>query len=196
MLDPPDGDILIESPPVPLDCSRLKLLLCLGQRDLALALSDLHARLGRFRGEGGVAGLLCRRPPKETKEYYHYIVHEKGDWKAAEQAIAKRTAGGSQSIPPERMQQMKVRFISGGGTFPVIGSYDEVAATFKRIADAGIGGMAIRAGELRPGNAGAARRGAAASGAAGAALLNREERYNGKPESHIGVLETTTARAG
>jgi len=87
--------------------------------------------------------LLCRRTSKETKEYYHYIVHEKGDWEAAEQAIAKRTAGGSRSIPPERMQQMKERFISGGGTFPVIGSYDEVAATFKRIADAGIGGMAV-----------------------------------------------------
>lgn len=87
--------------------------------------------------------LLCRRTAQETREYYHYIVHEKGDWEAAEQAIAKRTAGGSQSIPPERMQQMKERFISGGGTFPVIGSYDEVAATFKRIADAGIGGMAI-----------------------------------------------------
>ena len=87
--------------------------------------------------------LLCRRTPKETRDYYHYIVHETGDWEAAEQAIAKRTAGGSQSIPPERMQQMKERFISGGGTFPVIGSYDEVAATFKRIADAGIGGMAI-----------------------------------------------------
>ena len=26
---------------------------------------------------------------------------------------------------------------------PIIGSYDEVAATFKRIADAGIDGMAI-----------------------------------------------------
>ena len=87
--------------------------------------------------------LLCRRTPKETKEYYHYIVHEKGDWEAAEQAIAKRSAGSSRSIPPERMQQMKERFISGGGTFPLIGSYDEVAATFKRIAEAGIGGMAI-----------------------------------------------------
>jgi alkanesulfonate monooxygenase SsuD/methylene tetrahydromethanopterin reductase-like flavin-dependent oxidoreductase (luciferase family) len=87
--------------------------------------------------------LLCRRTPQETRDYYHYIVHEKGDWEAAEQAIRKRTAGGSLSLPPERMQLMKERFISGGGTFPVIGSYDEVAATFKRIADAGIGGMAI-----------------------------------------------------
>jgi dimethylsulfone monooxygenase len=98
---------------------------------------------GRSIGVYASGHLLCRRTPQETRDYYHYIVHEKGDWEAAEQAIAKRTAGSSQSIPPERMQQMKERFISGGGTFPVIGSYDEVAATFKRIADAGIGGMAI-----------------------------------------------------
>ena len=87
--------------------------------------------------------LLCRRTAQETRDYYHYLVHEKGDWEAAEQAIAKRTAGGSQSIPPERMQQMKERFISGGGTFPIIGSYDEVAATFARLADAGLDGAAI-----------------------------------------------------
>ena len=35
------------------------------------------------------------------------------------------------------------RFISGGGPFPVIGSYDEVAATMKRLSDAGLDGMAL-----------------------------------------------------
>ena len=38
---------------------------------------------------------------------------------------------------------MQERFISGGGTFPVMGSYDEVAETFKHLADAGLNGMAI-----------------------------------------------------
>jgi dimethylsulfone monooxygenase len=38
---------------------------------------------------------------------------------------------------------MMERFISGGGTFPVIGSYDEVAATLKRLSDAGLDGMAL-----------------------------------------------------
>jgi alkanesulfonate monooxygenase SsuD/methylene tetrahydromethanopterin reductase-like flavin-dependent oxidoreductase (luciferase family) len=38
---------------------------------------------------------------------------------------------------------MMERFISGGGTFPVIGSYDEVAEKFKRLSDAGLDGMAI-----------------------------------------------------
>ena len=32
--------------------------------------------------------LLCRRTPKETEEYYHYLVREKGDWEAAEQIVA------------------------------------------------------------------------------------------------------------
>lgn len=44
---------------------------------------------------------------------------------------------------------MMERFISGGGTFPVIGSYDEVAATMKRLSDAGLDGMAGDAGHSR-----------------------------------------------
>ena len=35
------------------------------------------------------------------------------------------------------------RFISGGGTFPVIGSYDEVAEKFAQLAECGLDGMAF-----------------------------------------------------
>jgi alkanesulfonate monooxygenase SsuD/methylene tetrahydromethanopterin reductase-like flavin-dependent oxidoreductase (luciferase family) len=87
--------------------------------------------------------LLCRATPKETKEYYHYLVHEKGDWEAAEAAIRKRVAGDTRSLPHDKIHAMMERFISGGGTFPVIGSYDEVAAKFKFLSDAGLDGMAI-----------------------------------------------------
>ncbi len=87
--------------------------------------------------------LMCRATPKETKEYYHYLVHEKGDWEAAEAAIRKRIAGDTRSMPHDVIRGMMERFISGGGTFPVIGSYDEVAAKFKFLSDAGLDGMAI-----------------------------------------------------
>jgi alkanesulfonate monooxygenase SsuD/methylene tetrahydromethanopterin reductase-like flavin-dependent oxidoreductase (luciferase family) len=87
--------------------------------------------------------LLCRPTANETKEYYHYLVHEKGDWEAAERIIAKRAAGNSQSLSPELMRRMKERVISGGATFPVIGSYDEVAEKFLRLSQAGLDGMAL-----------------------------------------------------
>ena len=87
--------------------------------------------------------LMCRATAKETREYYHYLVQEKGDWEAAETAIRKRLAGDSRSLPHDRLRAMMERFISGGGTFPVIGSYDEVAAILKRLSDAGLNGMAL-----------------------------------------------------
>jgi len=68
---------------------------------------------------------------------------EYGDWEAAETVIRKRIAGDGRSLPQERLRAMMERFISGGGTFPVIGSYDEVAATMKRLSDAGLDGMAL-----------------------------------------------------
>jgi alkanesulfonate monooxygenase SsuD/methylene tetrahydromethanopterin reductase-like flavin-dependent oxidoreductase (luciferase family) len=87
--------------------------------------------------------MICRRTEKEARDYHHYIVREKGDWEAAEKAIAKRFSGGTQSIPKDKLLQMQERFISGGGTFPVIGSFDQAAEIYKRLADAGLNGMAV-----------------------------------------------------
>lgn len=85
--------------------------------------------------------LICRPTPKEADEYYHYIVYEMGDWEAAEHAAIIRTKG--RSTPFDAMKRLKERLISGVGTFPVVGSYDQVAQTFKRLSDAGLDGMAV-----------------------------------------------------
>ncbi len=87
--------------------------------------------------------LICRPTRAEAEEYHHYLVHEMGDWEAAEHAVAIRTRGGGLSIPPERLPAMKERFISGTGTLPVIGSYDDAAQTLQRLAEAGLDGMAV-----------------------------------------------------
>jgi FMNH2-dependent dimethyl sulfone monooxygenase len=109
---------------------------------LADEITSLRAgneRLGVFAS----GHLMCRATAKETREYYQYLVHENGDWEVAETVIRKRLAGNSRSLPQEQLRAMMERFISGGGTFPVIGSYDEVAATLKRLSDAGLDGMAL-----------------------------------------------------
>ena len=95
------------------------------------------------RGIFASGHLLCRATVKETRDYYHYLVHENGDWEAAEAVIRRRLEGDGRSLPRDRLKSMMERFISGGGTFPVIGSYDEVAATFKRLSDSGVDGMAL-----------------------------------------------------
>jgi FMNH2-dependent dimethyl sulfone monooxygenase len=110
---------------------------------LAHETSTLREAAGRPVGVYASGHLMCRRTAKEAWDYHHFIVHEMGDWAAADHAVEIRARGGAQSIPAERLPTFKERFISGLGTFPVIGSFDEVAEAFKRMSDAGLDGMAI-----------------------------------------------------
>ena len=85
--------------------------------------------------------VMCRPTAKEAREYHRYIVHEMGDWEAAENTVAIRTRGGSSSSA--RLARMKEAIISGTGTYPIVGSYDDVAEEFRRINALGVDGMAI-----------------------------------------------------
>lgn len=106
-------------------------------------IAALRAAAGRRVGVYASGHLIARSTRREADDYYRYIVHEMGDWDAAEFMLASRVGGQSHSVPHEKITQFKERFISGSGTFPVIGSFDEAAATFKRLSDAGLDGMAL-----------------------------------------------------
>jgi FMNH2-dependent dimethyl sulfone monooxygenase len=86
--------------------------------------------------------IMCRRTEREAKEFYNYIVHENGDWEAAEYIVAIR-ARHARSAPPELVLQMKERHVSGIGTLPIIGSFDQVADTMRQMSEAGLNGLAI-----------------------------------------------------
>lgn len=85
--------------------------------------------------------MFCRKTRREAEEYYHYLVHEHGDWAAADFLINVHKANGT--IPPEVSPLLRERFVSGSGTFMVQGDPDDVAAQFKRMSDAGLDGMAL-----------------------------------------------------
>jgi alkanesulfonate monooxygenase SsuD/methylene tetrahydromethanopterin reductase-like flavin-dependent oxidoreductase (luciferase family) len=87
--------------------------------------------------------LICRKTRKETEEYLHYLVHEQGDWAAGE--YMRKSYEEIKSIPDAVLQSPEFleRLMSGHGTFRVMGDPDEVVATFQRISDAGVNGMAI-----------------------------------------------------
>ncbi len=108
--------------------------------ELAVVRRSMGERKIRIFASGHV---FCRRTKSETKDYYDYLVHEQGDWSAGRYLL--KSYEEIKSVPAEVLAQPQFieRLMSGYGTFPVVGDPDEVVATFKRIHDAGIDGMAI-----------------------------------------------------
>jgi FMNH2-dependent dimethyl sulfone monooxygenase len=90
----------------------------------------------------GSGQIFCRPTRAEAIEYYDYLVHEHGDWKCADTAIHDLLPGNSQSVP-ENLLPLRERYCAGSGTFPFVGSPDDVADTFKQLSDAGLNGMAF-----------------------------------------------------
>lgn len=101
------------------------------------AATQAASRVGVFAS----GHLICRRTQREAQDYYYYLVHERGDWEAAEHAAHIRTRGRKTAF--DKMTRLKERLISGVGTYPVVGSYDAVTETFKTMSEAGLDGIAI-----------------------------------------------------
>jgi alkanesulfonate monooxygenase SsuD/methylene tetrahydromethanopterin reductase-like flavin-dependent oxidoreductase (luciferase family) len=87
--------------------------------------------------------LVARASTAEAREYYDYVVRELGDWEQMEELVAERVRGREKTSPMAVMNRLRERLISAGGVYPVIGSYDDAAAEFVRMTDAGLDGMAV-----------------------------------------------------
>jgi alkanesulfonate monooxygenase SsuD/methylene tetrahydromethanopterin reductase-like flavin-dependent oxidoreductase (luciferase family) len=117
---------------------------------IVLEIDGLAEQIETFRKAAAAddAGVFCSghvfcRPTKaETQDYYDYIVHEHGDWKAGDHLI-RAVWPNSESLPHDRLEQLRERCVSGHTTFPVIGDPDEVAQTFLRLSEAGLDGIAF-----------------------------------------------------
>ncbi len=95
---------------------------------------------GQLRNIFSSAHLMCRPTRKEALDYHHYIVHEMGDWEAAEYAANLR--GTRLNTWMKEQDNLKARLISGAG-YPVIGSYDDAVETFQQLHTMGLDGAAI-----------------------------------------------------
>jgi len=108
---------------------------------LAAEIKAIRSGTERKFGIYASGHMFCKKTRKETDDYYHYLVHEKGDWLAADFLMQMHSANGS--IPAEMIPLLRERFVSGTGTLLVRGDPDDVAQQFKRMADAGLDGMAV-----------------------------------------------------
>ncbi len=96
---------------------------------------------GQLRNFFGSAHLMVRKTRKEAEDYHHYIVHEVGDWEAADFAFNLRGNRINSWLKADE-QKLKARLISGAG-HPVIGSYDDAVETFQKMSAAGLDGFAL-----------------------------------------------------
>jgi alkanesulfonate monooxygenase SsuD/methylene tetrahydromethanopterin reductase-like flavin-dependent oxidoreductase (luciferase family) len=111
-------------------------------QDLGPSIASLRAASATEEVGVYTSGHMIARPTrKEAEEYYHYIVYEMGDWEAADHAAAIRTKG--RDTPLAALKTLKERLISGVGTYPVVGSYDDVVDEYRQMSDCGVDGMAI-----------------------------------------------------
>ncbi len=108
---------------------------------LAAEVSAMTAVAPAPRMYFGCGNLLCRPTRKEAEEFYYYIVHENGDWVAVEEALAMRSKGGASSS--KLPTHTKERMIFASGTYPFVGSYDDVVEEFRQMAEAGMDGVAL-----------------------------------------------------
>jgi alkanesulfonate monooxygenase SsuD/methylene tetrahydromethanopterin reductase-like flavin-dependent oxidoreductase (luciferase family) len=113
-----------------------------------IQLDNLGAEIATVRDNAGrnidvfaSAHLICRPTRKEADEFYHHVVYDLGDWEIVDRVAEERTRG--RYTPLAALTGLKERLISGGATFPIVGSYDEVAEMFARMSAAGLNGIAL-----------------------------------------------------
>ena len=73
---------------------------------------------GQLRNIFASCHLMVRRTRKEAEDYHHYIVHEQGDWEAADYALNLRGQRINAWIATDDEKKLKARLISGAG-FPL-----------------------------------------------------------------------------
>lgn len=77
-----------------------------------------------------------------AKAFYDDYVNVKGDWVAATNVID--TMGiNAKTIPPDRLQAMKERFIAGWSGYPLIGTKEQIVDGLQKLSDMGLDGVLL-----------------------------------------------------
>jgi len=81
---------------------------------------------------------------REAREFYHYYVHEKGDWVAARNVIDTMAAEMNKRDYPEAQRKaMSEMIISGWGGFPLIGTKEQVVDGLIALSQIGLDGVLL-----------------------------------------------------
>jgi alkanesulfonate monooxygenase SsuD/methylene tetrahydromethanopterin reductase-like flavin-dependent oxidoreductase (luciferase family) len=92
----------------------------------------------------GNATIVQAETEKEARDFYHYYVHEKGDWVAARNVIDTMAAEiNKRDYPQERRNAMAEMMIAGWGGFPLIGTKEQVVDGLAMLSKTGLDGVLL-----------------------------------------------------
>ena len=101
-------------------------------------------RYGKELKVFGVGHVTCADTESEARRQYDHIIHERGDWDAAQSAITKLMAN-SQTIDYESAETRRLMegLIRAFFAAPLTGTPEQVVEMMREQADAGLEGMAL-----------------------------------------------------
>ncbi len=97
---------------------------------------------GRDVGVWSLASIYQAATEKEARDFYHYVVNERGDWEAVNYALS--TMGlTAQTFPPGVIEHMKEFFISGWSGVPLIGTKEQIVEGLGTLSAMGLDGVLL-----------------------------------------------------
>lgn len=108
-------------------------------------IADVEARgrkAGRNIGVYTVAHVVCRETEKEARDYYDHYSRDHEDSAALDYHM-KQKQGFSKSHEDAAYRQYRQRFAAGTGSYPLVGSPEQIVTEMARMHAAGFGGVAL-----------------------------------------------------
>ncbi|MEV6912294.1 LLM class flavin-dependent oxidoreductase [Amycolatopsis sp. NPDC051071] len=104
--------------------------------------AQARERYNRDTGVFTLAHVVCRPTRAEAEEYLRYYADENADWIAVDNLM--RLQGlHAKSFTPQMLQTFRARFAAGHGSYPLIGTPDEITDQIECLHRAGFGGMTV-----------------------------------------------------
>ena len=97
---------------------------------------------GREIGIWTSANIVQAETEAEARRFDQYIVQEKGDWEAA--TFALNTLGlNAQTFSPEALKHLKELWIAAWGSYPLVGTKEQVVDGLKSLSAMGLDGVLL-----------------------------------------------------
>jgi alkanesulfonate monooxygenase SsuD/methylene tetrahydromethanopterin reductase-like flavin-dependent oxidoreductase (luciferase family) len=88
------------------------------------------------------AFVLCRPTQREAREALHHVVEECGDWVAIDN-LAQAIRMDDPNVAPDVMRARKARLMTGYGSYPLVGTAEQIVDELIRLSADGIDGLAL-----------------------------------------------------